>query len=263
MLKTRDLRIEFFRPLLSPAILLEELPPTEAARPRSAEAATRSRGSCAARTTGSWSSWGRAPSTTPRPASTTRRRLKAARDARPRPLRRDARLLREAAHDGGLEGAHQRPAPRRQLRHQRGPPPRAAPAHRPRTSWGCPPGASSSTRSRPSSPRTWCPGGPSARARRRARCTASWPRGCRCRSASRTAPTAACRSPSTPCGPAAHPHSFLGVTEQGLSAIVATRGNPRLPRDPARRPERAQLRRVERPEGGARRCATPGSRRGS
>ena len=30
MLPTRDLRIEFFRPLLSPAILLEELPPTEA-----------------------------------------------------------------------------------------------------------------------------------------------------------------------------------------------------------------------------------------
>ena len=30
MLNTRDLRIEFFRPLLSPAILLEELPPTEA-----------------------------------------------------------------------------------------------------------------------------------------------------------------------------------------------------------------------------------------
>jgi 3-deoxy-7-phosphoheptulonate synthase len=25
---------------------------------------------------------------------------------------------------------------------------------------------------------------------------------------------------------AAHPHTFLGVTEQGLSAIVATRGNP-------------------------------------
>src|SRR5262249_62360326 len=30
MFKTRDLRIEFFRPLLPPAILLEELPLTEA-----------------------------------------------------------------------------------------------------------------------------------------------------------------------------------------------------------------------------------------
>ena len=39
---------------------------------------------------------------------------------------RHAGLLREAAHDGGLEGADQRPGPRRQLRHQQGP------AHRPR-----------------------------------------------------------------------------------------------------------------------------------
>src|SRR5262245_40864900 len=30
MLRTRDLRVEYFRPLLSPAILLEELPLTEA-----------------------------------------------------------------------------------------------------------------------------------------------------------------------------------------------------------------------------------------
>jgi len=30
-----------------------------------------------------------------------------------------AHLLREAAHDGRLEGLHQRPTPRRQLRHQR------------------------------------------------------------------------------------------------------------------------------------------------
>ena len=36
-----------------------------------------------------------------------------------RPLRRDARLLREAAHDDRLEGADQRPAPGRLLRRQR------------------------------------------------------------------------------------------------------------------------------------------------
>ncbi len=35
--------------------------------------------------------------------------------------RRDARLFRKAAHDGGLEGSYQRPAARRQLPHQRGP----------------------------------------------------------------------------------------------------------------------------------------------
>ncbi len=45
--------------------------------------------------------------------------------ARRRSRRRDARLLREAAHDGRLEGADQRPASRRQLPDQRRPAPRA------------------------------------------------------------------------------------------------------------------------------------------
>ncbi len=49
-------------------------------------------------------------------------RLKArGRCAAGRPADRDARLLREAAHHRGLEGLHQRPAPGRQLRDQRGP----------------------------------------------------------------------------------------------------------------------------------------------
>ena len=52
-------------------------------------------------------------------------------------------------------------------------------------------------------------GAPSARAPPRARATASWPRACRARSASRTAPTAACRSPPTPCSrPARHIRSW-------------------------------------------------------
>ena len=39
-----------------------------------------------------------------------------------RPARdRDARLFREAAHDGGMEGADQRSGPRWQLQHQQGP----------------------------------------------------------------------------------------------------------------------------------------------
>ena len=45
-------------------------------------------------------------------------------------LRRDARLLREAAHDGRLEGPDQRPAPRRLVRHGDGPAPRPAVAAR-------------------------------------------------------------------------------------------------------------------------------------
>jgi 3-deoxy-7-phosphoheptulonate synthase len=45
------------------------------------------------------------------------------------------------------------------------------------------------------------------------------------RSASRTAPTAACRSPPTPCWPRARA-SFMGMTKMGVAAIFETRGNP-------------------------------------
>ncbi len=44
-----------------------------------------------------------------------------AREARRPPRDRDARLFREAAHDGRLEGTDQRSRPRRQLQHQHGP----------------------------------------------------------------------------------------------------------------------------------------------
>ena len=60
---------------------------------------------------------------------------------------------------------------------------------------------------------------------------------------------------------AAHPHRFIGVTEQGLAAIVATRGNPDchvILRGGAERPE---LRRDERRRRRWPRCATPGCRR--
>ena len=47
---------------------------------------------------------------------------------------------------------------------------------------------------------------------------------------------------------AAHPHRFIGVTEQGLAGIVSTARQPRLPRHPARRRHRPQLRRDPRAE---------------
>ena len=50
----------------------------------------------------------------------------AAASSRDRPRHRDARVFREAAHDGRLEGPHQRSAPRRQLPDQRRPAARAA-----------------------------------------------------------------------------------------------------------------------------------------
>ena len=54
-IRTRDLRVESIRPLLPPAILLEELPLTESGRAHDrAAAARRSSRSSTARTTGWW-----------------------------------------------------------------------------------------------------------------------------------------------------------------------------------------------------------------
>ena len=68
------------------------------------------------------------------------------------------------------------------------------------------------------------PGARSARAPPRARCTASWPPASRRRSASRTAPTATCRSRSTRCSPRAAAPLPVGAQERQV-AIVETRGN--------------------------------------
>ena len=58
----------------------------------------------------------------------------------------------------------------------------------------------------------------------------------------------------------AHPHHFLSVTKQGLAAIVATRGNPRLPRHPARRRAAARTTTPTRvAERGGARCAKAGA----
>ena len=118
-----------------------------------------------------------------------------------RPADRDARLLREAAHDDRLEGADQRPLPRRLLRRQRRPAHGAHAAARRCSTSACRSAASSSTRSRRSTSPTRSPGGRSAPARPRARSTASSAPASRCRSASRTAPTATSRSRSTRSAP--------------------------------------------------------------
>ena len=141
------------------------------------------------------------------------------------PLRRDARLLREAAHDDRLEGPDQRPAPGRQRRRQLGPA-HGAPAAAARCSTSaCRSAASSSTRSRRSTSPTSSPGERSARARPRARSTASSPRACRCRSASRTAPTATSRSRWTPSAPRRPRTPSPGVETSGTPAIFHTDGN--------------------------------------
>ena len=193
----------------------------------------------------------------PRPALEYARRLAARWPTswRDELLHRHARLLREAAHHRRLEGADQRPAPRRQLRHQRGAAPRPPACCSTCSTLGLPAGCEFLDPITPAvHRRRWSPGAPSAPAPPRARCTASWPPACPCRSASRTAPTATCRSPSTPCGRRRTRTSFLGVTEQGLAAIVATRGNRDchvILRGGTRRPE---LRRRQRPAGARRPC---------
>ena len=119
--RTDDLRITQVRPLLPPAILLEEIPLTE----RASNVVANSRraianvlndgdsrlvvvvGPCSIHDTARGA------------------RLRAApRAARPplrgRAHRRHAHLLREAADVGRLEGAHQRPRSRRELSHQQG-----------------------------------------------------------------------------------------------------------------------------------------------
>ncbi len=101
--------------------------------------------SCTAWTTGwPWSSV-RARSTTPAALEYAAAPARPARPLQRRAGNRHARVLREAAHHGGLERADQRSRPRRQLQHQQGP------AHRPRTAAGdqrasaCPRAANSST----------------------------------------------------------------------------------------------------------------------
>ena len=69
--------------------------------------------------------------------------------------------------------------------------------------------------------------------------------------ASRTAPTAACRSRSTRCGRRRTRTHFLGVTEQGLAAIVGTRGNRDCHVILRGGQSGPNYERVERPEGGA------------
>ncbi len=120
-MKTRDLRIERIQPLLPPAILIEEQPLSE----KGSLMITRAREEVSDILAGRSDRLlvvvgpvlgprsGRRPGVRAPPPP-------AGRGAGAGSLHRDAGVLREAAHHGGLEGAHQRPAPRRQLRHQRG-----------------------------------------------------------------------------------------------------------------------------------------------
>ena len=159
------------------------------------------------------------------------------RDAlRGRPRDRDARLLREAAHHRRLEGPHQRPAPRRQLRHQRGPAPRARAAAARSTSWACP-------RHRVPRPDLAAVHRRPHRLGRDRRAHHREPDAPRARlgpvdagRASRTAPTATSSIARRRDRGGAAPHHFLVASPStGTRRDRPDRGQRGLPRDPARR----------------------------
>ena len=226
--RVRDQRIERVVELVSPAQILDDLPLSAEqedavlARPRRGRGHPRPRGRPPAR--------GRRAVQRPRRRRRARVRPAPERSGRRperRPLHRDARLLREAAHDDRLEGPDQRPAPGRQRRRQHAGCTWPAGCCSRCSTWACRSAASSSTRSRRSTSPTWSPGARSAPARPRARSTASSPRACRCRSASRTAPTATSRSRSTRSAPPAAQHAFAGRRRRAARRRSCTpSGNP-------------------------------------
>ncbi len=157
-------------------------------------------------------------------------------------FRRDAGLLREAAHHHRLEGPDQRPAHERLLRHRGRAAARAQGPAATSTSSGCLPAPRRWIRSARSTSATWSPGARSARARRSRRRIARWPAACPRRSASRTAPTAACRSRSTRCCRCRSPHSFLGIDQRRPGRGDPHQGQPLRPHRAARWRQGPELR---------------------
>ena len=126
-----DVRIGAVRPLISPALLQDELPvPSDVLT-----LVEKSRVAIADILHGRDDRLVAVVGSVFDPRSRSGARVRAPPESRRRCARRrvadrDARLLREAAHDGRLEGLHQRSAARRQLSHQRRAAARAAVAAR-------------------------------------------------------------------------------------------------------------------------------------
>ncbi len=224
--RVRDQRIGRIVELVSPAEILEDLPLSPEQEDAVLTQPHRSRAHPRPR--------GRPPAGDRRAVQRPRRRggarvrpapQRKGERARRRPLHRDAGLLREAPHDHRLEGPDQRPAPGRQRRRQRRPADGARAAAARCSTWGSRSAASSWTRSPRSTSPTWSPGARSAPARPRARSIASSPLGFRCRSASRTPPTAPSRSRWTRSAPRPPGTRSPGSTTSGTPAILHTNGN--------------------------------------
>ena len=199
----RDQRIDQVVPLLTPALMLHQLPAVRRAGRRRHARARRDRGHPRrrrrppARRRGPVQRARRRRRAGVRPRCSARRRASSSDDL----VRRHARLLREAAHDDRLEGHDQRPAPRRLRRRQRRPAHGARPAARR-------PGARAARRLRVPGPdhaavhlRRRVLGGDRRAHDREPDPPPARVRASRCPWASRTAPTATSAWRSTRCAP--------------------------------------------------------------
>ncbi|MCK7475794.1 MAG: hypothetical protein MZV49_25170 [Rhodopseudomonas palustris] len=141
--RTDDLRIREIRPLIPPAILLEELPLTGPSAPPWSQRARPWRPTCSAATDRRLVAVV-GPCSIHDPGAAleyARAAARAWRGGSADDLVVVMRVYFEKPRTvGGLEGPHQRPGPRRELPHQRGPAPRAHAAARRQPSCGLPRG---------------------------------------------------------------------------------------------------------------------------
>ena len=226
--RTDDLRIDALRPL-HPAGDPDGGDPARRARPRPRSRTAASRCSACCRQQDDRLRRRGRPVLDPRPRGRPRVRAAACAtspdELRRRPPRRDARLLREAAHDRRLEGAHQRPAPRRELPHQpRAPRSRAASCST-SPSWASRRAPSSWIRSRRSSSPTSCRWGAIGARTSESQVHRELASGLSMPVGFKNGTDGSVQIAIDAIRSAAHPHHFLSVTKQGVAAIVATRGN--------------------------------------
>ena len=173
-----------------------------------------------------WSWSARARCTTRRRPASTPTGCGPGRPTGRRPARRDARLLREAALHGRLEGPDQRPGAGRHGRRQHRPADRPQAAARGGRAAACRSAWSSSTRSPRSTSRTLWHGARSAHARSSRQVHRQLASGLSMPIGMKNRPDGSIATAIDAINAAAVPHVFPGIDFSGTPAILHTRGNP-------------------------------------